>query len=182
MMPTADFRTDLTAYERAWTAKMVDIWEEKLLLLGVWGTGALVHSLTGNVNGDVLTFRFMQYGIFVDTGVGYGYKGHGGDIQFLDEAYRFEHDLDTPRKVGPAWGGGYTSGKPRQKKPWFNKKFFASTMKLKADLAVIAGDAFAGIVHTLDDSQQKRKSRAKRPYGIDISDVRPHQPVQLSLF
>lgn len=169
-----DFYSDLAAYEKAWTNKMVQIWEEKLLMLGVWGTGALVHSLTGNVNGDLLTFKFMQYGVYVDTGVGYGYAGHGGNIEFLDDAYRFEHNLDVPRKVGPAWGGGYTSGKPRQKRPWFNKKFFASTMKMKADLANIVGDAFNGIVLTLDDSQRSRKSRATRPFGIDISDVTPN--------
>lgn len=146
---------------------MVDIWEEKLLMLGVYDSGALVASLTGNVNGDAMTFKFLTYGVYVDTGVGYLYAGHEGNIPFLDDAYRFEHDLDVPRKVGPAWGGGYTSGKPRQKKPWFNQKFFSSQMKLKADLQRIVGDAFVGIVRTIEDSS-KRKSRAKRPYGIEI--------------
>lgn len=166
-MPTNNFAEDLRAYQLAWTPKMVDIWEEKLLMLGVYDSGALVASLTGNVNGDAMTFKFLTYGVYVDTGVGYLYAGHGGDIPFLDDAYRFEHDLDVPRKVGPAWGGGYTSGKPRQKKPWFNQKFFASQMKLKADLQRIVGDAFVGIVRTIEDSS-KRKSRAKRPYGIEI--------------
>lgn len=147
---------------------MVQIWEEKLLMLGVYSTGALLGSVSGAVNGDLMTFRFLQYGVYVDSGVGYLYKGHNGNIDFLDEAYRFEHDLDVPKKVGPAWGGGYTSGKPRQKKPWFNKKFFASTMKLKADLARIVGDNFAGIVQTLDTSNMKYPSRAKRPYGINL--------------
>ena len=165
-MPTNNFAEDLRAYQLAWTPKMVDIWEEKLLLLGVYDSGALVASLTGNVNGDAMTFKFLTYGVYVDTGVGYLYAGHGGDIPFLDDAYRFEHDLDVPRKVGPAWGGGYTSGKPRQKKPWFNQKFFSSQMKLKADLQRIVGDAFVGIVRTIDDGT--RKSRAKRPYGIEI--------------
>ena len=138
-----------------------------MLLLGVYDSGALFASLTGNVNGDAMTFKFLTYGVYVDTGVGYLYAGHGGNIEFLDDAYRFEHDLDVPRKVGPAWGGGYTSGRPRQKKPWFNQKFFASQMKLKADLQRIVGDAFVGIVRTIEDSS-KRKSRAKRPYGIEI--------------
>ena len=166
-MPTNNFAEDLRAYQLAWTPKMVDIWEEKLLMLGVYDSGALVASLTGNVNGDAMTFKFLTYGVYVDTGVGYLYAGHDGNIPFLDDAYRFEHDLDVPRKVGPAWGGGYTSGKPRQKKPWFNQKFFSSQMKLKADLQRIVGDAFVGIVRTIEDSS-KRKSRAKRPYGIEI--------------
>lgn len=163
-----DFGTDLTAYQKAWTSKMVQIWEEKLLMLGVYDTGALVGSLTSAVQGSLMTFKFLQYGVYVDSGVGYRYKGHNGDIEFLDEAYRFEHNLDEPRKVGPAWGGGYTSGKPRQARPWFNKKFFASTMKLKADLQRIVGDSFAGIVSTLDTSSQTNRTSEKRPYGIEI--------------
>lgn len=144
-----DFYSDLAAYEKAWTNKMVQIWEEKLLMLGVYSSGALVGSLSSAVQGDLMTFRFLQYGIYVDSGVGYAYKGHGGDIEFLGEAYRELHGLNEPRKVGPAWGGGYTSGKPRQKRPWFNKKFFSSTMRLKADLQRIVGDTFTGIVQSI---------------------------------
>lgn len=144
-----EFESELTDYQRAWTSMMLKIWEEKMLMLGVRYSGNLMASLQGNSRPDLVTFRFLEYGIYVDSGVGYGYKGHNGDIQFLDEGYRIEHGLDVPKRVGPAWGGRMTSGKPRQAKPWFNKKYFASVMKLKDDLARIVGDSFAGIVQTI---------------------------------
>lgn len=143
------FDSDLTEYQRAWTSMMLKIWEEKLLMLGVRYTGALSASLSGSSTTDLVTFRFLQYGIYVDSGVGYGYKGHNGDIEFLDAGYREEHGLNVPKRVGPAWGGRMTSGKPRQARPWFNKKYWASVMKLKDDLARMAGEDFAGIVQSI---------------------------------
>ena len=140
---------NIEAYQKAWTDKMLDIWEEKLLLLGVHSTGTLRNSVQGQVSGDHIVFRFAEYGIYVDTGVGYGYKGHGGDIEFLGEAYRIEHGLNIPKRVGPAWGGQMTSGKPRKAKPWFNQKYFASVMNLKEDLARIIGQEFVGIVQSV---------------------------------
>lgn len=149
-MPTkATFDTELTEYQRAWTSMMLKIWEEKLLMLGVRYTGNLQASLTGNIRPDLVTFRFLQYGIYVDSGVGYNYKGHNGDLQFLDEGYREEHGLNIPKRVGPAWGGQMTSGNPRKAKPWFNKKYFASVMKLKDDLVRIIGQEFVGIVQSV---------------------------------
>ena len=144
-----EFDTDLTDYQRAWTGTMLKIWEEKLLMLGVHHTGALSASLSGSTSPDLVTFRFLQYGIYVDSGVGYRYKGHNGDIEFLDAGYRIEHGLDIPKRVGPAWGGQMTSGKPRQARPWLNKKYFASVMKLKDDLTRIAGESFVGIVQSI---------------------------------
>lgn len=163
-----NLQRDIELYSQAWTTKMVQIWDEKLTLLGVYDTGSLIASLTGSTQPDLLTFHFLEYGVYVDSGVGYNYRGHGGDIEFLNEGYRIEHGLDVPKRVGPAWGGRMSSGKPRQRKPWFNKKFYSSTMRLKADLARIVGDTFVGIVQTLDTSASVRKSRATRPYGIGI--------------
>lgn len=125
---------DIPAYQKAWTEMMLHIWEEKLLLLGIYDTGALVGSLQGDVSGDIMKMRFMEYGIYVDAGVGNGYRrGNGGNLEFLDDTYRIEHGL----------------GRRRVPRPWFSKKFFASVMKLKDDLAKIIGDDFIGIVQSI---------------------------------
>lgn len=145
---------DLDLYAKAWTEKMIDIWDEKITMLGIVDTGALAGSLHGTANGDLLQFKFLQYGIYQDSGVGYGYKGHNGDIPFLGDAYRIEHHLDEPRKVGPKWGGGYTSGTPRKPRHWFSRKWFASVMKLKIDMQRIIGSEFVGIVQSIGTAKK----------------------------
>lgn len=141
---------DISQYEIGWTDKMIEIWDEKLTLLGVYDTGSLLASLNSNIAGNLIEFRFLQYGIYQDSGVGYLYKGHEGDIPFLDQAYREEHGLDVPKHTGPAWGRRWTSGNPRKPRPWFNKKWYSSVMRLKEDIARIVGEEFIGIVQSIE--------------------------------
>ncbi len=125
----------------AWTQKMTEIWRDRMDLLGVYDTGALRSSLVdGNfsMTGDAsatASFQFLEYGIYVDAGTGNGYKrGNGGELYFLENAYRFEHKL----------------GKPRQKKPWFSKSWAISRRVMIEKMSDIIGDTFVGAFDNLD--------------------------------
>ncbi|MBP5560338.1 MAG: hypothetical protein J6X70_00845 [Muribaculaceae bacterium] len=134
-----------------WAKMMVQIWKDRLSFYNIRCTGALMESFTEDVTHDGLAasiiFRFLAYGVYQASGVGYGYThGNGGDLPFLGADYRHEHRLDVPRKVGPAWGGGYTSGFPREKRDWLNRKLYASIMKLKEAMAHMVGEQAAAVL------------------------------------
>ncbi len=123
---------------------MVEIWRDRLDLLGMYDTGALRRSLAkgaftvGDACAD-MAFQFLKYGIYVDLGVGNGYRhGNGGDLEFLGRAYRHEHHL----------------GKARERKPWFNKSWYISVEILKNHLASILGDQFSGAFDTLTERER----------------------------
>lgn len=134
----------LAPYVTSWRDKMVEIWRDRLDLLGVHDTGALRRSIQkGQFSVDDaradMAFQFLEYGIYVDLGVGNGYRhDNGGDLEFLGAAYRQEHHL----------------GKPRERKPWFNKSWYISVEILKSHLATILGDQFAGAFDTLTDRER----------------------------
>lgn len=134
----------LEPYVEAWRKKMVEIWKDRLDLLGIHDTGALRKSVLGGhfSIGDAkadMAFQFLEYGIFVDLGVGNGYRhGNGGDLEFLGRAYRKEHHL----------------GKARERKPWFNKSWYISVEVLKSRLTAILGDQFAGAFDTLTERER----------------------------
>ena len=134
----------LEPYISAWRDKMVEIWRDRLDLLGVHDTGALRRSVqegqfsVGDTRAD-LAFRFLDYGIYVDLGVGNGYRhDNGGDLEFLGAVYRHEHRL----------------GKPRERRPWFNKSWYISVEILKSHLASILGDQFSWAFDTLTDRER----------------------------
>lgn len=144
-------KSGLDDFERGWTDFMVDIWRERMAMLKINNTGALRMSLEGSISGDEgqrrISHRFLMYGIYVATGVGSGYKhGNGGDLEFLSPEYRKEHGLDKPRKRGPAWGGGMTSGKPRKARDWFSRKYFYSMKRLMEKEAEYYGETYNGIM------------------------------------
>lgn len=95
----------LQPYVSAWREKMVEIWKDRLDLLGVHYTGSLRRSIAKGAFtvGDAranMVFQFLEYGIYVDLGVGNGYRhGNGGDLEFLGRAYRYEHHLGKAREV-----------------------------------------------------------------------------------
>ena len=74
---------ELEPYIKAWRDKMVEIWRDRLDLLGVHDTGALRRSVQegqlslGDARAD-MAFRFLEYGIYVDLGVGNGYRHDNG--------------------------------------------------------------------------------------------------------
>lgn len=133
---------DADRYIDAWTREQLLIWRERLERLGVIRTGALHQSFKSAIqqeaDGTTITMKFLQYGIYQALGVGRGYAhGNGGDLPFLRKDYREENRLNKPRKVGPAWGGYMTSGKPRKARDWYTRKLFMSTRAMVEDLARI---------------------------------------------
>ena len=130
----------LDPYAREWRDMMVDIWRDKLDFFGIHDTGALsANVMEGsylNDNGQLLIdFQFLEYGIFVDSGVGKGYtKGNNGDLEFLNPYYRYTHKLK----------------KPREKRPWFSHSWYISREVIKEKAAQMAGEAFVGFFDNLD--------------------------------
>jgi len=125
---------DLTEYTREWYAKMVQIWTDRIDLMGCIRTGALRASISGSglslAGYDMqATFRFLQYGLYVDAGTGNGYRrGNGGNLQILDKDYRRSHKM----------------GKGRTRRPWFSRSWYISREVLKNKYAALIGEAFVG--------------------------------------
>lgn len=126
-------------YARGWYDMMTRIWTDRMQRMGIYHTGAL-HSSVRQAGltqaGFSLTaqFQFLQYGIYVDAGVGNGYKpGNGGELLFLQKSYRQEHHL----------------GKPREKRPWFSTSWAISCRVLADEMHRLTGDAFVGLFSDL---------------------------------
>lgn len=154
---------ELTAYEKGWMDTMVDIWHEQMVQLKAVSSGSLYGSVAGSMSvADITTIqhRFLMYGLYVAHGTGYGYRrGNGGDLKFLSDSYRKETGLDKPRKRGPGWGGGYTSGEPRQKKDWLDRKYYYSVMRMNETLAAHYGEAYQGMIVSCLDAILKTDGR-----------------------
>lgn len=146
--------TDIERYADEWARVQLDIWREKIERMKVVRTGALHQSLRSRVthgasSGGVTTIemKFAQYGLYQAAGTGRGYtRGNPGDLEFLDKDYRAAHGLDKPRKVGPAWGGYKTSGKPRKARDWYSRKLYMSWRALVEDAARILGENAAATI------------------------------------
>ena len=114
---------------------MVEIWRNRLDVMGIRDTGALRSSVKkGRFNiedaGGAMTFLYLTYSIYVDLGVGNGYRrGNGGNLSFLDPVYRHEHH----------------KGMPRSRRPWLNVSWFISTQVLKEKLGELIGKEFSGL-------------------------------------
>ena len=114
-------------YIEAFNATMIQIWQERITLLDVIDTAALLHSpLALPVRADgrffevSLSQEFIGYGLWQDYGVGRETpRGNSGDIG---------------RK------------KVRKRRPWFSKKYYASVMNLRDFLADNIGHEFQGII------------------------------------
>lgn len=129
---------DQREYLAAWTKMMVEIWEEKISKHNIVRTGALLSSFTSSSSADSVLIKWASYGIYQAFGTGRGYSHNNmGDLIFLDRSYRREYRLDKPRKVGPAWGGYVTSGKPRKRRNWYSHKLYTSLAVFKSAMADI---------------------------------------------
>ena len=103
-------------YIQAFNSTMVNIWKEKIALLGAVRTGALYNSVVavgmdnrGRFLDVTLRQRFNAYGVYVNYGTGSNtWRGNPGDI-----------------------------GRPnaRKKKPWFSPKYYGSVMNLREFMA-----------------------------------------------
>lgn len=145
---------DLSSYIHEWSRLMEKMWQEKMARLRIVNTGGLASSLHSSdlysAGSFSATFTFRQYGYYVDAGVGRGFTaGNGGNLAIMDMTYRRLHNLDIPRKKGPRWGGGWTSGEPRKPREWFNAKWYYSIMNLKDDMVNIMGDSFKAMITSI---------------------------------
>ena len=131
--------SELQGFSSAWADKMVEIWRDKIDLLDAIDTGRLRASVAKerfrvDDSGGEIGFRFVYYGVYVDAGVGNGYKrGNGGDLQFLGKTYRATHEL----------------GEPRKKKRWFSPSWYISTRVIAERWGRILGERFAGLIDNL---------------------------------
>lgn len=159
-------------YGVAWSREMLKIWQEKVRRYKLVRTGALHESFRSQVDrtaeGQTITMKFAKYGAYMAVGVGYGFKKYysnripgsatefkvhslgvrpnHGDLPFMGKDFRAEHGLDKPGKVGPAWGGYETSGKPRQRRDWYSRKLYMSIMNMVEDLARITGEEAVNVI------------------------------------
>ena len=149
---------DVDKYLDEWTRVQVEIWKEKIQRLKVVRSGALYQSFASIVSKtpdvSTLEMRFFRYGIYQAKGVGYGYdRNNGGDLKFLDKTYRHAHRLDEPRRVGPAWGGYKTSGKPRERRDWYSRPLFRSQRNLVEDLTrILSEDTLAMVCRFIESN------------------------------
>jgi hypothetical protein len=134
-------------YIQEWTNMMVTIWREKIERLHVIDTGTLLQDITGNFssvnNMEVftITHKFLEYGIFQELGVGRGYsRDNGGNLDFLDPNAT-QRKSKHRQKSGKVTGPGH-----RHERKWFSKKYYASIMVMKEEMAQMYGQAFAGIM------------------------------------
>lgn len=143
-----------------WERTMVQIWKDRLALSRGIDTGALLNSIASGgtaVSGieATFTFRYLQYGVYVEGGSGpefnRSHRRADGTLPILDKDYRHEHGLDRPRRRGPAWGGGKTSGHARKAHPWFDRSWYISRRVLAERAAAIIGDAYVGMFDSLAD-------------------------------
>ena len=120
-------------YVRAFNDTMLRIWKERITLLDVIDTGALLaspKSLPLRADGRFvelsLSQTFLEYGLWQNFGTGREIpRGNKGDI-------------GRERK--------------RKKKPWFSRKYYASVMNLRDFLADNLAKDFVGVVaRALDD-------------------------------
>ena len=171
-------------YLQEWTDNMVTYWQERIAKLRAVDTGNLNRSIEARLLLDgakaAIRHAFPAYGKYVDDGTGREFTNTGyvdslgryyassrggegtwnsGQLPFLlpgGEEYRREHGLDKPRKVGPAWGGRVAGGHPREKKPWFFSKYYASRMVLNELEQQYYGNEYLGMMTTAIDEVMSR--------------------------
>lgn len=142
---------DMRAYEREWMKMMITIWREQILRLGIVDTMKLYKDIHGSISGNdqiIIAFTFMEYGIYQAAGVGNGYvrgEANGGDLAILNKDVRRKEKLNKPRSRGPKWSTKHmTSGKPRERRDWFARKFLRSIYVLGAVERDLYGEAYMG--------------------------------------
>ena len=124
-------------YIEAWNTTMVQIWRERITLLGVIDTGTLLHSVVpvytradGRFVSVEFRDRFAQYGVYQNYGTG----------------------RETPRG-NP---GDIGRDKVRVPRPWLVPKHYASIMNIKEFMADNLGREFLGVVSDVLDNKKIR--------------------------
>lgn len=114
-------------YVNAFNKTMLQIWEEKLILLKVMDTATLLKSVDeeepkhdSEYRSVGYEFQFLTYGLFQNWGTGREVpRGNTGDI-----------------------------GRPKVRvaRRWFDRKYFASSMNIRDFFADSLGKEFLGVV------------------------------------
>lgn len=172
-MNDIDAAEERRKHVESWNKTMINMWQESIHKLGVIDTGRLYRSpIVVRLDHDGrwmsldIGFEFLEYGIWQHFGKGGEYSlDNGGDLEFLDKDYRREHGLNKPRKRGPKWGGGSTSGRVRKARPWFAKSFYKSVAHLKGFMASSVGREFVGLFADIDASDYRKSALYQRAAG-----------------
>lgn len=135
-------------FVEAWNSVMIDIWQERIRMLGVIDTWALYHSqcaLPVRADGRFYSFElsqtFIEYGIWQDLGTGR------------------EVPIGNPGDLGHE--------KVRQRRPWFSVKYYSSVMKIRDFMGRSLGDEFkAMFCNTLDADRARRATEHYRRKGL----------------
>lgn len=135
-------------FVEGWNNTMVDIWIERIRLLDVVDTGALLSSplqlpvrADGRFYDIALSQTFLEYGLWQDLGTGREVPiGNPGDIG---------HD------------------KVRERRRWFSIKYYSSIMKLRDFMGRSLGDEFKSMFcDTLDADRARHNSNYYRRKGL----------------
>ena len=124
-------------YLIGWNNTMIDIWKERIQLLGVMDTRSLLRSpfqLPIRADGrfyDVnLSQTFLEYGLWQDLGTGREVPiGNPGDIE---------------------------RPKVRERRRWFSVKYFSSVMRLRDFMAQSLGNEFRTMLLNMFDADNAR--------------------------
>ena len=127
---------------------MVDIWTERIRLLGVVDTGALLASpielpvrADGRFYDIALEHKFLEYGLWQDLGTGR------------------ETPIGNPGDIG--------RDKVRERRRWYSTRYYSSYFKLRDFIAQSLGDEFKSIFcNALDADRARRQSDYYRRKGI----------------
>lgn len=146
-------------YILAFNDTMIQIWQERITLLDVIDTGALLSSpLALPVQADgrffevTLSQAFLEYGLWQDYGVGRETpKGNSGD---LSRANRTNGVPESQLTFGERSNCGdfneqrsfSVASKLRRRRPWFSRKYYASVLNLRDFLGDNIGKEFQGII------------------------------------
>lgn len=129
-------------YVRAWNDTMIKIWHERIALMGAIDTGTLYNSVValpiradGRFYDFTLSQSFMQYGIYVDRGVGKEFgRGNPGDVNVVQRKRRGRQAYRGQREI----------------RPWFTKSYYHSIRNLTDFLAQNMGREFVAMFRELE--------------------------------
>ena len=135
-------------FVEGWNNTMVDIWIERIDMLGIIDTRALLRSpIEFPVEHDERFYEFT----FVQ--------------KFLE--YGLWQDLGTGREVPIGNPGDIGRDKVRERRRWFSTKYYSSIMKLRDFMGRSLGDEFKSMFcDTLDADRARHNSNYYRRKGL----------------
>lgn len=135
-------------FVEGWNNTMVDIWIERIDMLGIIDTRALLRSpieLPVEHDKRFYEFTFVQ--------------------KFLE--YGLWQDLGTGREVPIGNPGDIGRDKVRERRRWFSTKYYSSIMKLRDFMGRSLGDEFKSMFcDTLDADRARHNSNYYRRKGL----------------